>query len=463
MSRSVNPVPQFFDTSGDPLANGLVYYFESGTSTPKTTYADVNETIANTHPVVLTGDGRLPNVFFKGSAKQILATSADVNLWERDPVTSTDSSGFGAPWNAITTYQLNDVVTFNDLLYVSITANNQNSNPASDATAWTQFDLVKRWNTNETYGARDPVIATDFIMYLSLVSSNAGNDPVTDGGVNWQAVGGATSGGVFSDWDLSVTYGIGGNNIRVGSDGNYYESITAGNLNNDPVSSPANWTRINFTKIWNTNETYGVDDLVTGSDSQVYQAVISSAAVDPVTDDGTRWLPRHNVFVDLTVTGLATYNGNEITAPIRRYLTSPSADQSSNTTPVEVTGLTLTATKAGWWKYKLYGRVESDPFAELKVSVTNTGTGSDYNINAVGQVPTGATDHNVFNTSSGNIDFTVYSLAGATNLGSFSMDGLVYSSDSSWDIEIAVAQVISTVVTTRLHIGSYAEMTYIGP
>ena len=47
-----------------------------------------------------------------------------------------------------------------------------------------------------------------------------------------------------------------------GSDGNYYVSIQASNTGNDPTSSAAYWTEIKFIRVWNTNETYVVDDVV---------------------------------------------------------------------------------------------------------------------------------------------------------------------------------------------------------
>lgn len=188
ISRNVNPTPQFFDSSGDLLVNGKMFYFESGTNTPKTTFSDVNQTIPNSNPVILTGDARLPNVFFSGSVKQILTDKDDIQYWSRDPVTSADSSSFGANWNAITTFSKNEVVSFNDVLYVSIIDFNQNNNPGTTPTAWTQFDLVKRWNVNETYGLSDPVIASDFNIYISTSSSNTGNDPTENLSV-WSASG----------------------------------------------------------------------------------------------------------------------------------------------------------------------------------------------------------------------------------------------------------------------------------
>ena len=77
-----------------------MYYFESGSNTPKNTYADVGLTILNPHPVILSASGRLPNVEFDGTAKQILTDADDVQIWERDPVGSGVSGEFG-PWDGI--------------------------------------------------------------------------------------------------------------------------------------------------------------------------------------------------------------------------------------------------------------------------------------------------------------------------------------------------------------------------
>lgn len=53
------PVPklQFFDASGRPLAFGCVFAYQSGTTTPLTTYTDYTGSVANSNPVVLTAGG----------------------------------------------------------------------------------------------------------------------------------------------------------------------------------------------------------------------------------------------------------------------------------------------------------------------------------------------------------------------------------------------------------------------
>jgi hypothetical protein len=187
MPRYIDPVPQYLLTDGDPSPAGKLYFFESGTNTPLTTYADVNETIANPHPVILNGDGSTPNIFFSEAAKVKRTDSDDVQLWERDPVvTATTTSALGGTWDAITVYNIGDIAEVNNVLYISITNNNQNNNPVTTATAWTEFDLLKRWNINETYKIGDPVTGSDGLVYSSSINSNIGNDPITSDDSIWK-------------------------------------------------------------------------------------------------------------------------------------------------------------------------------------------------------------------------------------------------------------------------------------
>lgn len=64
MSVNLSPIGNgitFLDNTGQPLAGGLLYTYQAGTSTPLTTYSDYNGIIANTNPIVLGSDGRLPS------------------------------------------------------------------------------------------------------------------------------------------------------------------------------------------------------------------------------------------------------------------------------------------------------------------------------------------------------------------------------------------------------------------
>ena len=61
MSVNLSPIGngfQFLTTSGSPLAGGLIYTYQAGSSTPLSTYTDNGGTIANSNPIVLGSDGR---------------------------------------------------------------------------------------------------------------------------------------------------------------------------------------------------------------------------------------------------------------------------------------------------------------------------------------------------------------------------------------------------------------------
>jgi hypothetical protein len=63
-------VQKFFDNNGNPLANGKVYTYQAGTTTPVATYTDSTGGTANTNPIILNARGEceiwlLPNVGYK--------------------------------------------------------------------------------------------------------------------------------------------------------------------------------------------------------------------------------------------------------------------------------------------------------------------------------------------------------------------------------------------------------------
>lgn len=78
---------QYTDNNGDPLAGGKIYFYESGTTTPKDTYTDQGAGTANANPVILDSAGR-GAIWIDGSYKIVVKTSADVTLDTKDVVTS---------------------------------------------------------------------------------------------------------------------------------------------------------------------------------------------------------------------------------------------------------------------------------------------------------------------------------------------------------------------------------------
>jgi len=228
MARYGDLGTQYFDDAGDPLVSGRIYFYETGTTTPKTTYADVDFTIPNTNPVILTAAGRQPNIFFDGVAKAILATSTGTQILVRDPVGDTANS-FGNPWIASKRYTSNDVVQGSDgQYYVSLINGNVNNNPVTTTGSWTFLYSVE-WSAGTTY-KEGSVITYQGLVYQSLQNANLNKNPLTET-TYWTAI--------QLSWISTVTYAINAN--VVGTDGVLYTSLQNSNTGNIPASSPAYW------------------------------------------------------------------------------------------------------------------------------------------------------------------------------------------------------------------------------
>ena len=80
---------QFFDNNGAPLAGGLIYTYEAGTTTPQATYTTSAATVAHTNPIVLNSAGRVPGgeiwLLF-ANYKFVLQTSAAVLIATYDNI-----------------------------------------------------------------------------------------------------------------------------------------------------------------------------------------------------------------------------------------------------------------------------------------------------------------------------------------------------------------------------------------
>lgn len=85
-----------FKNDGTPNAGGKLYFYEIGTSTPKTTYTTKALSVANAHPVILDASGRA-SVYFSADADVTVTDSADVTLYTQanvNPPTSSSTQHF---------------------------------------------------------------------------------------------------------------------------------------------------------------------------------------------------------------------------------------------------------------------------------------------------------------------------------------------------------------------------------
>ena len=115
MSVLLSPIGngfQFFTSTGLPLNGGYLYTYQAGSSTPLTTYTDVNGTISNANPITLGTDGRPQTEIWltQGlSYKFVLTDSANNQIQTYDnlygilqqapSVTGTVPSGLIAIWS----------------------------------------------------------------------------------------------------------------------------------------------------------------------------------------------------------------------------------------------------------------------------------------------------------------------------------------------------------------------------
>lgn len=84
---------QFFDNNGNPLNGGLVYTYQSGTTTPVTTYTTSSGLVSNMNPIVLDSAGRTPNeIWITGGVlcTFVLKTSAGVTIGTYDEISGVN-------------------------------------------------------------------------------------------------------------------------------------------------------------------------------------------------------------------------------------------------------------------------------------------------------------------------------------------------------------------------------------
>jgi hypothetical protein len=154
---------QFFDSNGDPLAGGLVYTYQSGTTTPQATYTDNTGGTPNANPVVLDAGGEA-SIWLDVSLsyKFVVKTSAGVTLRTEDGIIGLLTN------NAVPTAALQDLsVTTPKLAEMAVTGPKLSSSASVDATRAVGTDHVKDANITR------PKLATGAIAASVTASKTA--------------------------------------------------------------------------------------------------------------------------------------------------------------------------------------------------------------------------------------------------------------------------------------------------
>jgi hypothetical protein len=69
-----------------PSSGARLFFYETGTSTPKDTFTDQAATTPNANPVIADSNGVFSNIFIDGNYKVILQNFNSTQIWEADPV-----------------------------------------------------------------------------------------------------------------------------------------------------------------------------------------------------------------------------------------------------------------------------------------------------------------------------------------------------------------------------------------
>ena len=82
----------FLDSNGKPLSSGKVFNYTQGTTTPKTTYQDINQTVPNTNPIILDAAGRA-KYWGIGIYRQVVQDKLGNLIWDVNTSTGNGPTG----------------------------------------------------------------------------------------------------------------------------------------------------------------------------------------------------------------------------------------------------------------------------------------------------------------------------------------------------------------------------------
>lgn len=228
--RFRNPVIKYTTDTLKTLPGSKLYFYQNGTSTPKTVYADKNKVTSLGSVVTSDSAGIFVPIFLDGTYRVTLKNAAGTTQtgWPVDNVGGEDTAGAFDDWSAITSYSIGDIVTgSNGLRYVATANSNLNNDPtiaANQPTYWIEYKTSTAWNVLSTYALYDRIQYTDGAVYISLQNSNTGNTPAINSAW-WKK----TRDGEY--WNSSTTYASG---VYVYEGELRYKSMQSSNTNHTP-------------------------------------------------------------------------------------------------------------------------------------------------------------------------------------------------------------------------------------
>lgn len=92
--RFYEPIARIFTNAGDVGVGYKYYFYQTGTTTPVTTYQNAGLTVANTNPVISDANGRFPEIWYSdlSQLKLVVKDSLNNTLETVDPVGASASA-----------------------------------------------------------------------------------------------------------------------------------------------------------------------------------------------------------------------------------------------------------------------------------------------------------------------------------------------------------------------------------
>lgn len=165
---TISPTPklQFLDANGNPLANGLLYTYSSGTTIPLATYTSQAQTTANTNPIVLDARGEASVYLLAGfSYRFVLQNSSGVTQYTTDPFNALGDMAFQNASAVSITGGTISGVTLNGPITGNITGNvngDVTGNVTGNVTGGTV--VAESYNGGQLAGLRNKIINGSMIV-----------------------------------------------------------------------------------------------------------------------------------------------------------------------------------------------------------------------------------------------------------------------------------------------------------
>jgi len=209
MARYDRAGEQLFDDSGNPLVDGLIDFFKSGSTDEADrikTFSDPDQKIPNSNPVILSAAGKVPPIFYDGQANVVIRTAGGTQVEAKGTFPSLAATGTAfAGWDALVTYESDQIVIGSDgRFYLSILSVNLGNDPTTTSGKWQEIRFVDVYDAAETYNIGRIAIATDSNLYISRINENINNEPSVSP-TEWKILTSATSvGGPISSTDNAI-------------------------------------------------------------------------------------------------------------------------------------------------------------------------------------------------------------------------------------------------------------------